>query len=365
VALTDPQNTLAYHASRVLCAQREMSDVPCFKVALALSQYQDAHSASDLGHSVPEQQALWFYGMNHGVALIQSRFAPLEPLPEWELGFVERYHAELAPRAIRAFYYLLLICTREARHNQSLGKDKLKMTEKFGKPIADFFASIKGGESTIHQKFLSNPPQGTIGTYCEALCWQFYNSSWAGGYGGSAWGNIADCLHRFVTGEFSAEMMLDTIWTLSHNNGPVFNKGLFYQMYNPAAILRLLDVQRSGQIPQAVLDDKVIGGYADPELKKLMSQLQARFPSEIGDYVDWEVVETLGSVGKYPAEKQAQFAKYGMSEAAKEAQAKAKLIQQQKEEAAKKEAEEHAKNWFTVMPGVEVKKFQPLRQIAA
>lgn len=364
MALTDPQNTLAYHQSRVLCAQRDMSDVPCYKVALALSQYQDKHSASDDGHHNPEQQALWFYGMNHGVAMIQSRFAPLEPLPEWELGFVQRYHEELAPRAVRAFYYLLLICTREARHNQSLKSDGPKMTEKFGKPITDFFVSIKGGESTIHQKFLTKPPQGTIGAYCEALCWQFYNSDWHGGYGGPAWGNIADCLHRFVTGEFSAEMMLDTIWTLSHNNGPVFNKQIFYSMYS-GAIFRVLDVQRSGQIPQAVLFDAQIGKFASPELGKLMKHLKERFPEDVGDYVDWEVVEALGSVNKYPTEKQAQFAKHGMSEAAKKAQEQVLLAQKAKEEAAKKAAEEHAKQWFTVMPGVEVKKFQPVRAEAA
>lgn len=365
MALTDPQNTLSYHSSRVLCAQRDMSDVPCYKVALALGQYQQTHTASDDGHHCPETQALWFYGMNHGVALIAGRRAPLEPLDAWELAFVERYHEELAPRAVRAFYYLLLTCTREARHNQSVKHDHPKMAELFGKPIADFFKSIKGGEGGIHQKFLSAPPQGSIGAYCEALCWQFYNSQWNSNYGGKAWGNIADCLHRFVTGEFSAEMMLDTIWTLSHNTGPVFNKGMFYSMYNPAVIVRLLDVQRSGQIPQAVIHDKPIGGYASPELADLMAQLKARFPEAIGDYVDWEVVEALGSVSTYPSEKQAQFAKHGMSEAAKKAHEEALLAQKAKEEAAQKAAEEHAKQWFTVMPGIEVKKFAPVRAEAA
>lgn len=363
MALTDPQDTLSYHASRVLCAQRDMSDVPCFKVALALSQYQNGHSYNDDGHSNPEQQALWFYGMNHGVSLIASRRAPLEPLGEWELGFVTRYHTELAPRAVRAFYYLLLICTREARHNQSLKTDKPEMVKRFGKSIADFFVSIKGGEPAIHQKFLSHPPQATIGAYTEALCWQFYNSQWNGGYGGKKWGQIADCLHRFVTGEFSAEMMLDTIWTLSHNNGPVFNKQIFYSMYS-GAIFRVLDVQRSGQIPQAVLFDPTIGQYAAPALKELMQQVKDRFPEDIGDYVDWEVVEALGSVHKYPSEKSAQHAKYGMSPAAKAAAEAAAAAKKAKEEAEKKAAEEHTKNHFTVMPGLEVKKFWPRAEAA-
>lgn len=364
MALTDPIDTLAYHSSRVLCAQRDMSDVPCYKVALQLAKYQEDHGPSDTGHNQPETQALWFYGMNHGVALIASRFDPLEPLPEWELGFVQAYHQELAPRAVRAFYYLLLICTREARHNQSLSISYPVMVDKFGKPIADFFNSIKGGEPAIHQKFLSHPPQATIGKYTEALCWQFYNSQWNGGYGGKAWGAIADCLHRYVTGEFSAEMMLDTIWTLSHNNGPVFNKSLFYAMYTHT-IYRLLDVQRSGQIPQAVLFDGPISQYAAPDLKVRMQEVKKRFPEEIGNYVDWEVVEALGSMHKYPNEKKMQFGKHGMSEAAKAAAAAAALKAQQKLQAAMKAAEEHAKNHFTVMPGLEVKKFTPIRAEAA
>ena len=76
---------------------------------------------------------------------------------------------------------------------------------------------------------------------------------------------MTDCLVRFVSGEFSAEMMLDTVWTLAHNGGPIFNKGQFYAC--TANALRILDVQRSGQIPEAVLFDHAIEGFADAELQ--------------------------------------------------------------------------------------------------
>jgi hypothetical protein len=358
MALTDPQDTLAYHASRVLCAQRDMSDVPSATVAKAVAQYAMAHTATDHGHHCPEQQALWFYGMNHGVALIAGQHAPLEPLKGWNLSFVERYHSELAPRAVRAFYYLLLICTREARHNQSIKSDHATMVAKFGKPVTDFFQSIKGGEPGIHQKLLSNPPAATIGQFTGSLVWQFYHSSWNGGYGGKAWGSIADCLHRFVTGEFSPEMMLDTIWTLSHNNGPIFNKGLFYSMYNAPVILRILDVQRSGQVPQGVLHDAQIGKYAAPELKALMADVKARFPGEIGDHVDWEVVKALGGIGSYHQEITAQQQKYGMSPAAKAAAEAAEKVKQAQIAEKKKAARAHAKSHFEVMPGQFVKKVE-------
>lgn len=363
MAITDPKDTLSYHSSRVLCAQRDMSDVPCHKVALAVSLYTDTHGNSDVGHCRPEEQALWFYGMNHAVSLIASRFAPLEPLPEWELGVVETYHREMAPRAVRAFYYLLLVCIREARHNQSIKQDGPEMAEKFGNPVWDFFASIKGGESTIHQKFLTKPPQAPIGKLTEALVWQFYNSQWNGGYGGPAWGSIADCLHRFVTGEFSAEMMLDTIWTLAHNNGPVFNKGILYAMYT-GTIYRVLDVQRGGQIPQAILSDAQIQQFTPYDLAKVMKQVQERFPEEIGEYVDWYVVEALGAVHQYHEDKTKQLIQHGPSHAATEAEKQQAAKKKAEIELAAKKAAEHAKNHFTVMPGIELAKFWPRAEAA-
>jgi len=354
MALTDPKDTLAYHSSRVLCIKRDMSEVPCSNVAKALGKYQHTHSPSDEGHSTPETQALWFYGMNHGMALISKRFHPLEPLPPHILKFVEAYHDNLVPRAVRAFYYLLLICTREARHNKSLNSDHKKLMDKFGLSVADFFVHISGGESSIHQKFVTNPPTATIGQYVEALRWQFYNSKWNSGYGGPAWGRVTDCLCRFVTGEYSAEMMLDTIWTLAHNNGPIFNKGIFYGHYNMQVLIRILDVQRSGQIPQAILFDQPLWSFVPNELTQWMKTLKEWFPEDIGDYVAWDMVEALGSVQKYPNEKKAQWAKHGLSPLAKEAE---KAAYEKKI----KEQEEFNKKWFMVTPTTKVKKIQMVR----
>lgn len=361
MALTDPTDTLAYHQSRVVTSQRDMSSTPVQFVADKIKAY---HGSTTDSHSTPEAQALWFYGMNHGMSLISARFAAQEPLPAWELAYVERYHREMGHRAVRAFYYLLLICTREARHNKSLGTCYPKMKELFGAPTANFFKLISGGESTIHQKLLTEPPLATIGEFCRCLQWQFYNSSWSPGYGGKAWGMIADCLTRFVTGEYSAEMMLDTIWTLSHNNGPIFNKGLYYKMYNGAMVLRILDVQRSGQIPEAVLYDHQIKAYAQAELISLMHTVNTHFPGEFGKYVDWYTVEALGSVGKYPNDKAAQVKAHGVSAKASEAEKKAAAAEAAKIAAQKKAAEEHAKNHFQVMPDLEVKIIHRLPQAA-
>lgn len=352
MALTDPKDTLAYHQSRVLTSHRDMSDVPLAQTIAAVNTFLKNDTKAE---TRPETEALWFYGMNHGVALIQSRFAPLEPLPAYERGFLNAYHAALGPKAVRAFYYLLLICTREARHNQSLAKNTPEMHKKFGPEVTTFFTTIKGGEHTIYQKLLDKPPVSTLGNYVEALRWQFYNSKWNPGYGGPAWGKVADCLCRFVNGEFTAEMMLDTIWTLCHNNGPIFNKGICYAQHTHL-LVRVLDVQRSGQIPEAILWDDHLKGFEDKTLTGIMLDLREHFPGEVKPFVDWFVVEALGSVNKYPSDKLKQEKENNLSPEAIAKKEQALKDAKLKAEAAAKAAEEYAKNHFEVMPGLFVPK---------
>jgi hypothetical protein len=236
------------------------------------------------------------------------------------------------------------------------------MTNKFGQEFTDFLCKVSGGEAGISTKFVNHPPNMGIGPFCRGLAWQFNNCSWNGGYGGKKWGVIADCLARFVTGETTAEMMLDTIWTLQHNGGCLFNKMSFYtnESHN---LKRILDVQRSGQVPEAILFDNAIKHYAPLELLKLTGELRKQFPEAIGHYVDWFKVEALGAVHQYPAEKQEQK-KNAMTPEEKEklfqqelAAKKAKLeAEHAAAQKAAKEKAEHAKNWFKVTPNLEVKK---------
>jgi len=361
LAITDPVDTLAYHASRVLCEHRDMSGVPCAAVATAMKAFM----AKDTEKStIPEAEALWFYGMNHGMALISAKRAPLEPLSQWELNFVTTYHANMARKAVRAFYYLIWICTREARHNHSLSKDLPKIGKEFGPEMQTFLTDIKGGETGISQKFLDNPPNTTIGKYCDALRWTFYHSSWSSGYGGKKWGVINDCLCRFVSGECTAETMLDTIWTLQHNGGCLFNKGCFYT-HESSTLARILDVQRSGQIPEAVLSDAQIMPFVKMELKSIVQSLKPTFAGKIGEYVDWYKVEALGAVHHYGKDKQQQDAKYGQSPEQKALLAKqkadAEVAAKLAEEKAQQKKLDHEKNWFQVMPDVEVKKVKIAR----
>src|SRR5262245_32532112 len=166
MALTDPKDTLAYHLSRPLTLHRDMSAVSCKEVAKQVAAFLNTDTAKD---TKPEAEALWFYGMNHGMALIGADKAPLEPLDPWELAFVNDYHAILGPKAVRAFYYLLIISIREARHNKSLSADTAKMKSQFGDVAGGFFGTVKGSEHDIHKAFLQSPPPTTIGQLVECI----------------------------------------------------------------------------------------------------------------------------------------------------------------------------------------------------
>lgn len=352
--LSSPKDTLAFHQSRVLCQHRDMSATPCAAVAAALKTFKSNDQNSSIQ---PEREALWFYGMNHVVAMISANRAPLEPLPKPEWQLVEDYHTLMNEKAVRAFYYLLIVCIRESRHNQSKSASKPKIAEKFGEPVANFFCTSGYDEGSIHQQFLNNPPLAKIGDLTGAMQWAFYHSKWAGGYGGKKWGSIADCLHRFVTGEYSAEMMLDTIWTLQHNGGVLFNKGHFYG-YETPTLKRILDIQRSGQIPTAICHDKAIAGFVSDELMVKIQLAEKVRPGTVKPFVDWFMVEALGSVHKYPKEIAAQTGAHGLSPEASAAQKLQAEKLAAKMKAAVEAKVEYEKTHFKVMSGVTVKKVE-------
>jgi len=351
MALVSPRNTLDFHLSRPLTSYRDMSYVP---LKVFCQKFKKAMRDED--KVPPETEALWFYGLNHCLSIIQSKYDRYEPMSEWDADFVDRYYNIMAAKAVRAFYYLVMICVREVRHNQSLDKNLPRMTKLFSSEVAEWFHK-HDNESHILKRFQQEPPDTSLGHFFECVRWQFYNSKWLKGYGGKAWGEITDCLLRFIKGETSPEIMLDTIWTLSHNNGPIFNKGHFYSHYS-SYLVRILDVQRSGQIPEAILHDKVIAEFCHEELITLVKLFTQHHPNQFGDYVDWYKVEALGALYNYPKDKEEKLAKYGMTESIKKYLAEAEKKKQLEAEKKKQQEEDFKKNYFIVMPGVHVKKFQ-------
>lgn len=257
------------------------------------------------GH--PEVDALVFYMMNHAVSLVRQRVHPLQPLDKY-LPIVQAHAREMAVRSSRMFFYMLLICTRESRHDHS--SNGFPGCHDFHPSIRQFHMTLKHKGSTGSAEALqTNAPSVPLGEYTKYLKTCFYKGSFSSGFGGKAWGKVADVLDDFVHGRLTAELMMDTAFTLCHNNGPIFNKGMLFETHSND-IYRILDVQRSGQIPQLV--DQ--GGVAQAKkgiVKALWARCHSVLGSEFEGSVDYYKVEELGSLHKYPKEKAAQDASNG------------------------------------------------------
>lgn len=299
MSLRYPRSTLAHYLSRPVALHRDVSSLPLKVFTQRTKEYM---SQPGFSLASPDHEAVTFYCLNHIVAAIRQAYTPHEPLPQTVIDLLEQADAIVSDQALRAMHYLLLICTREARHCHS----KPKMLTQFPNSPSAKFLQSGASETGIGNELLQKTPNTTIGDYVTVLSWQFYKCSYAGGYGGPKWGNVTDCLVRFCKGEFTAEMMLDTNWTLAHNGGPIFNKGQLYGSYSHD-LYRILDVQRAGMIPTAVMHDKQISAKATPLVKKLLGQAQSVLDGLVMPGVDWVLVKKLGAKHNYEAEIKQQL----------------------------------------------------------
>ncbi|QIN95303.1 hypothetical protein DLP3_140 [Stenotrophomonas phage vB_SmaS_DLP_3] len=285
----------------------DMTQINAQSVAKRIRLYR-----SSCGKASPDGQALRFYGLNQCMAVIAKKYGQHGVLPPHMKAVAEAYVRELVAQTERMFGYMLLITTRESRHVHSAKNDfEKKFAAQFGKAANDFNQLINGsGSDGAVERFLENAPDMPIGTYARSLEWCFFHGGFNGSYGGKPWGNIAKTLADAVTGVTSMEIMVDTAYTLAHNNGPIFNKGMMYSGYTDA-IYKILDVQRSGQVVELCRSGVMSAHLKEKDLLPLFDAVVKEFPEEFGEYVDWIKVEKLGSVKKYPHEIAEQKKKYG------------------------------------------------------
>lgn len=338
MGLAAPRNTLSHQLARPLCTAANMAWVPVSVTAKRVQEMLNVHKTDG---REPEIEALRFYLLQHAMAIVRNRRELDEPLGEYE-EVAELYHSECSDVATRIFTYLFLITVREFRHGSVSCHTRLG--NKFGDAIVKFRDTIKGHPSGgVLGTLFNHAPNMNLGTYCEAIEWTFRNGKFGGGFGGKPWANITSVLRRYVSGEFTAEMMLDTAFTLAHNNGTMFNKGYGWSVPNKSTLLTILDIQASGQIPQLCADIQT-GAVphapgVDSEILKLYDKLAAILGEDFKGYVDWVKVEADAPGHRsYAIQKSHQFAKHGKSPLADELEAfkAAKLDAAQKAAFAKK-----------------------------
>lgn len=294
-----PKDTLAYwlkgHALGAHIDRRTHKAVDSAKSLQKLSWFGTMHA--------PEQEAVSFYLLNHVVADISAKYDPMEPLPTADLQLVQRYVTRGSEIAARLFYYVFLITAREARHNQSgyephkivpaMQEDYPDMPESL---VASMYAFLKGfndSSSGALGQMLQVDSDWQLGPLCKMMCVVYYKCKWGSAFGGKKWGNIADCLYRLVTSEWSAEMFADTAFTLAHNTAPIFNKGMLYNSPG-GGFLKLLDCQRAGVIPNYLAENPSMQGIGDD-----VAYVKMLKPGLISGKVDWHMVQNLGAVGNH------------------------------------------------------------------
>jgi hypothetical protein len=244
----------------------------------------------------PETSAISFYLGNAAIARFHEHYGQFGPLPDGANNIVNDYYDMLTVEGVRMFYYLLLICTRETRHVSKSPGMKAQV-EHYG--AWNFLTKLPKDSDAAAEALKDNPPDVLLGDYTNHMVEVFDDGIFGGGYGGKPWARVATCLREFVHGRTTAEMMLDTAFTLAHNNGPIFNKGMVFHQHSDG-LIQILDVQRAGMIPQFLKE--VNAKYVKSRHTELHQHVQELCGGFDG-VVDWDKVVELGAVGNYNKKK--------------------------------------------------------------
>ena len=304
-------DTMAHQKNRPLQTNIDLSEARLQHVMKQYTHLRNDLLANDGAIEVnPETDALWFYVQQHAMSLAARNLDDDEPMGDYQ-DYVEKYHVVGQRKVMRMFYYLLLITTRESRHAKS-GAGKTKLYNKYPN-IVHFHKNYVQDSSAASaiQALIDNAPDITLGEYTDFLVSAFTMPGYNGGYGGKAWAAIARPLRDFVHGKISAEILMDTAWTLEHNNGQIFNKGMLYHNGNGQVLHKILDVQRSGQVPQLIAHHySELSNYIPADMTKYVDDFK-RIDSGFGGRVDWHQVKDIHGNAKYHSEKAAQDAAGG------------------------------------------------------
>jgi hypothetical protein len=307
-----PKNTLAHWNAAPQTHLHDLADLPTEVFSKSTLEYR-----KNCGQTSPNDDAVTFYTLNHCASVVRKSFTENEPMPAWAQEIMATYTDVCMKQGERMLHYILSITTREMRHLKTGSTpapvwSKIKL--EYGAKAVDYLKKISsnGNETVAVDTYMKEPPELPVGHYAKALSYAYHHGSWSGGYGGGPWGQVADAVVAYLTGVSSMEMMVDTAYTLAHNNGPIFNKGMMYTMYDNH-FMTILDVQRSGQLPDLMLESNAMGVHKTPEAINAVNLLKQYKPHEIKGYVDWKLVDEMrpaadkaGNPNKYHKQTAAQ-----------------------------------------------------------
>lgn len=246
----------------------------------------------------PELEALEFYSLHHLVAQLLSQRGRFEKLQGLEAEAVERYVEVLRRQFQPLLAYIAFVGWREQRHRTVHDDNQLRNALKAQYPRAWPLLEVIN-DDTDRERLVEvwadiiDPAECTALEFVQALRAVFEGFKFKTGYGGKAWAQVVTPLVQLFSGKSTIEMFIDTAYSIAHNNGTMFNKGVIY--YTPESdFTDMLDVQDAGQVPQALLQARwplvhKLPSYLVPLVAGLWPTLNPDKPP---------VVETIGTLKK-------------------------------------------------------------------
>jgi hypothetical protein len=269
------------------------------QVMQAYKRYQADKSP---GKAQPEVLAIDFYLWNAAFAKISQMFDANQPLPAIAESVMGQYYQKMEDIGLRIFFYLMLICTRESRHAK-ISNELTQHLKQYG--AMDFWSTIADNENAASH-LMSSAPNTTMLKYTQHLLEIFEKAKFGHSYGGPKWANTTKPLRDFVYGATTLEMMLDTAFTLAHNGGPIFDKGMLFSAYG-SDLVKILNAQRVGVVPNMVLASA--SGYVNHNHRNLCKVMNEHIFSGFADGAnfDWDSVnEAAGIANESPNVKKAK-----------------------------------------------------------
>lgn len=224
----------------------------------------------------PEDYALDFYLLNQAVYALNTKFSRNENLDEKHLKFMNFYVEKTLDIFTSAFLYLLCITTKESRHmlldhyddiGEEFEKGMINDLKKENDSYYECFLytkelknkkETKGYSGNYALLLTDNMPDVSLSTYLSYLEYMYKNWDWHDEYGGDVWATITNVLVRFSQGEITPETLVDNMWTLSHNNGLIFNKNIVFSTYkSEQGMFEILNAQAIGRLPEYVAQTNV------------------------------------------------------------------------------------------------------------
>jgi hypothetical protein len=297
-----PKNTLAYFDSAPQFKAISLGHIPVSVLGASTKLYR-----STAGLVSPDTEAIEFYAANHCASEISKLFTKNEILPAWAQGVMDTYLHAVVSQGQRLLHYILCVATREARHTKAPNADWwAKLAKHSGAGFEEFAKKITQmpSENEAIEHFMNNPPACTARQYANGLVYLFQHGKFGSSFGGTPWAMIAKCAADFLSGHTSMLVLVDTAYTLAHNNGPMFNKGMLYEHYT-GNFITILDIQHSGQIPALVLDKTDWQIKIPAEVKTMVATVAANLPeaSAFATHVDWHKVAAKNGGDTYHQHK--------------------------------------------------------------